>query len=774
MYLFFFISSITLYCQSSDESYKVYDDTRVGRIDITVDPMVLQYLYQHVQSDSEFTAKIRFQNKYIDQTVDSVGFRLRGNTSREAAKKSFKISFNSFFKGRKFFGIEKLNLNGEHNDPSIVRSKLCFDHFRTIGLTASRACHMEVYINGSYYGLYISVEHIDEEFVTRHFKDDSGNLWKCLYPASLNYIGDDPVIYKNLMNNQSPVYELSTNEQAGDFSKLASLIKLINKTPETSFADSIEKVIDVTEVIKYLSMNILLGSWDSYWTLSNNYYLYHEPSRDLFHIIPYDYDNTYGIEWGNVNWATVSPYSPPKVSGGATPLAEKLIRNNQYRNMFTHFLEFYRDNVFSLNLWENRIDSLKALITPSVMNDPFRSLDWGFSTGDFFGSYSNAPYSNQHVRFGLKQFVNLRNSSLANQLNYVSSAPVVYKLDYFPQKPKEGDSIFVYVSAFSKSAITEAVIKLKNTDGQNEISIPLKFSPIAGTKKVEESDRYIGVIPPLGKNATALFSVSFKDAQNLLQNYPRQGQVKISTVTSSTGSKILINEFLADNLNSQADPMGEHEDWVELYNPTLNRIDLTGKYLTDNPSMLSKWKFTKDSLYIQPGEHLVVWLDEQQSQPGLHANFKLSKSGEYIALVDSDGTTVIDSLSFGKQSTDISFGRYPDGSDKWQALMPTPGKANTVATSLKEHHIVPDFKLEAYPNPFNPETMINYSVPEYSFVTIKLFDMLGRELRIIVNEEKSAGNYTMSLDAKRLSSGIYFLRLQSGSLIKTLKLKMLK
>ena len=60
---------------------------------------------------------------------DQVGFRLRGNTSRYAQKKSFKVSMNTF-SNLKFLGLEKLNLNGEHNDPSIIRSKLCWDIFR--------------------------------------------------------------------------------------------------------------------------------------------------------------------------------------------------------------------------------------------------------------------------------------------------------------------------------------------------------------------------------------------------------------------------------------------------------------------------------------------------------------------------------------------------------------------------------------------------------------------------------------------------------------------
>ena len=114
---------LNLYAQA-DDSWKIFDDSNVARVDITINPATLQWIYNNVQSDSEHVASFRFRNNWIDETVDSIGFRLRGNTSRNSAKKSFKISFNTFKPGRDFYNVEKLNLNGEHNDPSIIRSKL--------------------------------------------------------------------------------------------------------------------------------------------------------------------------------------------------------------------------------------------------------------------------------------------------------------------------------------------------------------------------------------------------------------------------------------------------------------------------------------------------------------------------------------------------------------------------------------------------------------------------------------------------------------------------
>ena len=79
-----------------------------------------------------------------------------------------------------------------------------------------------------------------------------------------------------------------------------------------------------------------------------------------------------------------------------------------------------------------------------------------------------------------------------------------------------------------------------------------------------------------------------------------------------------------------------------------------------------------------------------------------------------------------------------------------------------------------YPNPFNPTTKIKYSIPNSSFVTLKVFDILGREIETLINEEKTAGNYEIDFDASQLSSGIYFYQLKSGEFIQTKKMILIR
>jgi len=79
-----------------------------------------------------------------------------------------------------------------------------------------------------------------------------------------------------------------------------------------------------------------------------------------------------------------------------------------------------------------------------------------------------------------------------------------------------------------------------------------------------------------------------------------------------------------------------------------------------------------------------------------------------------------------------------------------------------------------YPNPFNPTTNISYSIPSNSNVMIKIFDALGREVATLVNEEKTAGKYTVEFNGTNLSSGVYFYRLKAENFVDTKKLMLLK
>lgn len=149
---------------------------------------------------------------------------------------------------------------------------------------------------------------------------------------------------------------------------------------------------------------------------------------------------------------------------------------------------------------------------------------------------------------------------------------------------------------------------------------------------------------------------------------------------SIQGITVVINELMADNDNTIADPQGDFDDWLELYNPSDSPASLTGMYLSDKEDEHTKWQFP-DNTEIAANGYLIVWLDEdgEDMPDGLHANFKLSKNGEIVLFVDNDtsGNQVLDSVTFGEQDTDIAIGRLPNGTGDFQIVKPTPGAENT-------------------------------------------------------------------------------------------------
>ena len=771
-------------CLLSSDLDLLYDDSEVAIIEVMLDPEAVVYMYENVHSDSMHLATVHFTNAYIDETIEDVGFRLRGNTSRNSQKKSFKVSFNTFVPGRKFYNVEKLNLNGEHNDPSIMRSKISWDLYQKVNIPTTRAAHCAVYINDVYYGLYISVEHIDDEFIQNHFEDDTGNLWKCLWPADLTYRGPNPEDYHPYQSDTHP-YELKTNTEAYDYSALARFIDVINNTPASSFADSLEQVLVVPDVLKYAAMNVLTGNWDDYWFLRNNYYLYHEPAVDRFHWIPYDNDNSFGIDWFGVDWTQVDPYSFLTIEdtqGGASgprPLMENIMANPQYHNLYTHILNYYVENITSLELWESRLDSLKDIVTPWAEADTHRSLDYGFSIPDFHQSFSPNPYSNQHVKNGIKEFVNLRHASIAGQLEWQTASPIIYDIEYWPLIPGPNDSIYVSVAAFSHVGLDSLTIAYHPGVLTVVLDYPMDFRPVLNPKSVEEADRWIGVIPPLGALGQGRFQVGAVDNIGNSMIYPRNEFIHIQVPQSAT-SPLRINEFLASNNQTNQDDAGEYDDWLEIYNPSPDDLYLSGMYLTDNPSNLTKWMFPFGGVMLEAGGHLLVWCDEDQEQTGIHTNFKLSASGEFVAIVDTDGETIIDALNFGTQQSDISYGRIPDGMNEWAFFeAPTPGANNSTSNTTDPVLNPSGFTLNNYPNPFNAETMIRYTLPGDGIVSVMIVDLNGREIQQLILKSQVKGSYQLTWNALDNSgnvvpAGIYFIRMQQNHQSMTRKVLLVK
>lgn len=138
--------------------------------------------------------------------------------------------------------------------------------------------------------------------------------------------------------------------------------------------------------------------------------------------------------------------------------------------------------------------------------------------------------------------------------------------------------------------------------------------------------------------------------------------------------ELVINEFMADNMSTQADQDGEFDDWIELYNNTGAEISTEFLFLTDNLNDPTKWPFP--DTVIAANDYLIIWADNDSMQAGLHAFFGLGANGDVLWLGYADGT-LIDSISFQSQQTDISTGRFPNGTGSFQFMPPTFAAANS-------------------------------------------------------------------------------------------------
>jgi hypothetical protein len=149
------------------------------------------------------------------------------------------------------------------------------------------------------------------------------------------------------------------------------------------------------------------------------------------------------------------------------------------------------------------------------------------------------------------------------------------------------------------------------------------------------------------------------------------------------GIPLFINEFMASNSSFIQDPQGQYDDWIEIHNAGKDAIDIGGMYLTDDLTEPTKWQIPDNKpteTAIPAGGYLIIWADSDIEDPGLHSNFNLNAGGEEIGLFDRDGSTLIDSVVFGDQTTDISYGHYPDASSILRFFaFPTPGRENSGA-----------------------------------------------------------------------------------------------
>lgn len=711
---------------SNPDDGRIFTDQEIPQVHIAIHPDSLEILYQEENwySNHEYPATFVWVDSEGADTLTDIGFRFRGNTARAKVKKSFKVSFNTFISGRRYYGLKKLNLNAETNDPSMLRSNTAWRMYRDHGVAASRSNHVEVYINGDYYGLYQNCEHINDDWVGERFGDDKGNLYKCSYPANLQYLSNNPDGYKLTPPwSDTRIYELTTNEELDDYSDLAAFIAYLNQATPSDFACGFDAHFNVYAYLKILAIDVLTGNWDGYLHNQNNFYLYHHPRTNRFEYLPYDLDNTWGIDWLGQDWTSrdIYAYGP----GGLTlPLYERLMADATYRHIFSWYIGHMAQDYLSASEWESGLESLQELIGPSALADPYRPLDFGYADTDFLNALDQA--FGGHVDYGVFPFTELRVTSALDQLNAVEIGPIITEVrEHFANYP-DSVRVRVYVDGPELSSLS-----LQYHSEGNEPQILMASG--------DSSPQYTFWLPVEGADVELAYNITATGTNGLTRNAWCADRV---LDFSGAGPQIVINEVMASNASTIADEHGDFDDWIELFNAGDVPVNLSSLYLSDKDGSPLYWDLPDHTM--EPNTFLLVWADGQMWQGSFHARFAVSASGERIYLWQkrSTGLRLIDEIDVPATPTDMSYGRSVDAGLPWIFFdEPTPGASNHL---LSRNEVDAPVRLRVYPNPTSDEVRWD-ALRAYG-----LYDLSGRLLRIGEGPR---------LDLSPWSHGVYLLRL---------------
>jgi hypothetical protein len=621
------------------------------------------------QSNVEHPATFIYTSVAGSDTMYNVGFRLRGNTSRAAGKKSFKVSMNTFVTGQKWNGLEKLNLNGEHNDPSIMRARMVWELMRSQDMVAPRYSHVELYVNGEYRGLYLNLEHVDENFLAKRFVNPFGKLWKCTYPADLSYNGSDGEDYMYPHEwDDTRVYDLKlcgtgmNGDPTGeDYSAIAELATILHEVSTDNLKCEIEQVFDVSSFLKLAALEILVGHWDNYFGNMNNYYLYERPEDGKLMMFTYDVDNTLGVQWWG-DYANQNPfdYSPTDFR----PLYDRLMEVEEYRDMLGAFINAALEDGFNGPDWAVRGNELIALCTPAALNDTYRTLDYGFDNNDFLQSVSTAWGG--HISNGIAPYVLERTNSITSQINLDNQ---LRSLQAYAKTPVHNDTLTIYAETYGSPSYLNATIFPNNASSFT--------SPLS---EIE---------PGLWRVDVALTGVT---STEWIVNATYENNVSLPTVINSPctpgkawifwlpSPNFVLNEIMPLNNSFNQDPYGGFPDWAEIYNSSASPASVANMYLTDNIDVPTKYKFPEFT--VEPNDHRLIYLENALEQGPLHAPFHIDSSGDDLTLItwDDFGWRVVDRVVWSDAlPVNTSYGRIEDGYSEWMTFVPL---TNTPPTPL--------------------------------------------------------------------------------------------
>jgi spore coat protein H len=338
----------------------LFPHDRVIDVYIEVDEAELQHMFDQARMEEYIVCNV----VYNGYRIKNVAIRPKGNSSLMQAanstsnRYSFKLDFNHYVKGQNLFGITKINLNNGFSDPSFMREYLTYEISEMLGLETPRTTYIALHINNQYFGLYLGVENIDENFVRDHFAYGYGDLYKPEGTgANLVYIDDDPQSYPGLA--------LQTNEETSDRISIVEMLKVLQE----GTYEELEKVLDIDSFLKYYALCVAAGSMDSILGgMNHNYYLYDRDGQ--FVMLPWDFNMAFGGFGGDRGSGGSFYIDTPAVNMASLPIVNRLLTREEYLERYHGYLQLIIDGYLNDEFFAERVEEVAAMIDPYVKDDP--------------------------------------------------------------------------------------------------------------------------------------------------------------------------------------------------------------------------------------------------------------------------------------------------------------------------------------------------------------------------------------------------------------------
>lgn len=447
----------------------------------------------------------------FDGTVlPSTGVRFKGNSSYNAPgqKKSFKVDLNEFVAGQDYDGIKKFNLNNLFKDPTFIREKLTLDYMRRHNIHAPRCTYARVYLNNVYWGLYTLVEDVNGKFLSQHYGNNNGNLFKGDPNGDLKWFG-------NSVSSYTAKYELDETS-TNDWTDLVVLIDSINNANTSTYYTSLESVMFGQDAISNMVINNMFVNLDSYCGSGHNYYIYHDSLKGAFRWIPWDVNETFGTFTMGMTPTQLKNLTFDYINQpNNRPLAVKFMADPVYRQTYISTYCYLMQN-FTNAYMDPYIDSVANMIRTDVYADPNKF----YTNQDFENNLTSditvaGPQGGQTI-LGLKNFITARRSSLITQLSAfgcwlsseeVSIADKQESLSVYPN-PANSSINFNIPDAWNRTECTVNVIDLTG-----RIVISNVTETATGSQRLDVSNLNSGVYvlqvsSTSGESTTARFTVS--------------------------------------------------------------------------------------------------------------------------------------------------------------------------------------------------------------------------------------------------------------------------